>query len=364
MRIAVFNWRCFRHPQAGGAELYLLELAKRWVGCGHDVTWFTSRPKDAAREEVYDGIRFVRAGGAYSVYIASAINYLKSSKHDIIIDAENGIPFFTPLYAKTPVVLLIYHVHTHVWAREANWLLSRLGSWIESRAMPYVYRRVPIVTISNSSAYMIDELFRQHEPISIVSSGVSSPCKPGTKASDPEIVYIGRLKRYKSVDVLLRAFSRLQDLSLKLHVVGQGDDESRLKALACELRLKNVYFHGYTQEKEKIRLLQHAWVAVNPSSMEGWGVTNIEANACGTPVVGADVPGIRDSIASGLSGFLVPYGDDRALAEALRKLILDEDLRNRMGNTACEWAEQFSWDKAAASFLDILNNNAWRPKCG
>ncbi len=355
MRIAIFNWRCFRHPQAGGSELYLHEQAKRWAASGHEVIWFTSRPADTLRIERQDGIAFIRAGGTYTVYAASAINYLRRSRPDVIVDTENGIPFFTPLYTKIPVVLLIHHIHTHVWEREASWLAAHVGAWMERRLMPSVYRQSPIVTVSQSSASMIEALFKMHGPISIIHNGVSPELAPGEKAEHPEVVYLGRLRRYKSIDVVLKAFQQIQDLSPSLHLAGQGDDENRLKALAAELGLRNVHFHGYTGEAEKIRLLQRAWVAVNPSSMEGWGVTNIEANACGTPVIGSDVPGIRDSVSSGQSGLLVPYGDHEALARELRSLMMDASLRERMGRTAREWAERFSWDTSAASFLNILS---------
>jgi len=358
MRIAIFNWRCFRHPQAGGSELYLQEQAGRWVQQGHTVLWFTSRPAGTLREEDHDGIRFVRAGGTYTVYWRAALNYLRKARPDVIIDVENGIPFFTPVYARVPVVLLIHHVHTDVWAKEASRLNAKIGSWLERKLMPLVYRRAPIVTVSQSSAAMIDRLFGTHGPISIVHNGFSERLTPGLKSEHPELVYLGRLRRYKSIDVLLRAMRRLDDLSPVLHLAGQGEDEPRLKALAASLGLTKVVFQGYVDEVGKMQLLQRAWVAVNPSSMEGWGVTNIEANACGTPVVGSDVPGIRDSISPGRSGVLVPYGDDKALAGAIRELIENKELRNEMGRTAREWAERFSWDASADAFMGILEREA------
>ncbi|MDD3275641.1 MAG: glycosyltransferase family 4 protein [Kiritimatiellales bacterium] len=354
MRIAIFNWRCLRHPQAGGSEAYLYEQARRWAVQGHDVLWFTARPSGTSREENHDGIRFIRGGGTYTVYLFAALNYLRQATFDVILDVENGIPFFTPVYARVPVVLLIYHVHTDVWAREASWLTAKVGSWLERKVMPAIYRRKQIVTISPSSEEMIDRLFGEHRPIHLVYSGFSDELVPGSKAEQAEIVYLGRLRKYKSVDVLLRALHRLSDLSLTLRLAGQGEDEPRLRELAASLGLTNVIFQGYVDEDEKRKLLQRAWVVVNPSSMEGWGITNIEANACGTPVVGADVPGIRDSISPGQSGLLVPHGDDNALADAIRLLIEDDTRRNEMSRTACEWAARFSWQAASEAFMKIL----------
>jgi len=364
VRIVVFNWRCFRHPQAGGSELYLHKQAALWAESGHEVVWITSRPRDAPRSEEKDGIRFVRRGGTYTVYPAAMVEFLRHSRSaDVVIDVENGIPFFTALFARCPVVLLIHHVHTDVWSREAGWLMAKVGRWLEQKAMPWVYRACPIVTVSDSSAGMIRKLFRNKEhSLKIVYNGVSEDLCPGQKAERPEIVYLGRLKKYKSIDVLLEAVANLSDLNPVLHLAGQGDDEPRLKALADSLGLKDVVFHGFVSDEKKRELLQRSWVAVNPSSMEGWGVTNIEANACGTPVVGADVPGIRDSIADGTSGVLVPHADVDALTDALRGLIGDPARLEQISESSMEWAGNFSWERSADRLFSVLQRAVFLEK--
>jgi len=353
MRIAIFNWRCFRHPQAGGSELYLYEQASIWASQAHEVVWFTSQPSKTKRDEIHDGIRFIRRGGAFSVYMWAAINYFRFEKVDVVIDVENGIPFFAPFYTKAPVVLLIHHIHTDVWHQETSKPTAHVGTLLESKVMPLCYRSTPIVTVSESSADMIGELFGRHGSIDIVYNAISSDLRPGQKADSPEIIYLGRLRRYKSIDVLLEAVGRLGDLAPVVHIVGQGEDEPRLRAIAKSLGIKAL-FHGYVNVDEKMRLLQRSWVAVNPSSMEGWGITNIEANACGTPVIGSNVPGIRDSIVPGRTGLLVPYGEQEALAEAIRTLVEDEKQRAMMSQAAREWAARFSWEASAKAFMNVL----------
>lgn len=354
MRIMIFNWRCFRHPQAGGSELYLHKQAENWVKNGHEVIWYTSRPAGLSRREVCDGIQFVRAGGPFSVYPAATWNYLVEPKPDVVIDVENGIPFFTPLFCRRPKVLLIHHIHTNVWKREAGARIARIGKWLEETLMPWLYRKVPIVTVSQSSADMIHDLFNVHLPIEIVYNAISPDLVPGERAEKPEMIYLGRLRKYKSIDVLLRAIAQLPELNPVLHIVGQGEDRERLQQLAETLGLEKVLFHGFVDQSEKIRLLQRSWLAVNPSSMEGWGITNIEANACGVPVVGSDVPGIRDSIADGKSGVLVPYGDVDALTRSIEKLMNNEEYRNGLSRSAVEWARGFSWDASANCFMNVL----------
>ena len=181
--------------------------------------------------------------------------------------------------------------------------------------------------------------------------------QPGRKSDIPLIVYLGRLRRYKSVDIAIRALALLTDVfpALCLGIAGSGPAETDLRALAMELGVADrVQFYGRVTEDEKIALLQQAHLVVNPSLKEGWGLTVLEANACGTPVIGADVPGLRDSICHRQTGYLVPYGDPFCLAEAIQQLLSDPKQRLEMGMRALEWGRSFSWDQSAEKCLQIL----------
>ena len=105
---------------------------------------------------------------------------------------------------------------------------------------------------------------------------------------------------------------------------------------------------------EKIKLYQKAWVFVNPSFMEGWGITTIEANACATPVVASNVPGLRDSVRNPHSGFLVPYGSINEFSTKIIELIKDDSLRAKMSIEGLSWAQQFDWQKSADKSLEIF----------
>lgn len=197
--------------------------------------------------------------------------------------------------------------------------------------------------------------------ISIVHPGVHLEdfVPADQKADRPTILYLGRLKAYKSVNVLLQAFRSViaERLEAKLLIAGDGDDETNLKRLAFEtLRLgtDRVEFLGRVSEEEKKKLLQNSWMLVNPSMMEGWGIVAIEANACGTPVIASDVPGLRDSVKNPHSGFLVPYGDTNAFAEKMLLLIRDRELRSSMNIGARKWAEGFDWNLSSARMFDVV----------
>ncbi|MBL7011633.1 MAG: glycosyltransferase family 4 protein [Kiritimatiellales bacterium] len=355
MNILIFNWRDMTHPQAGGAEIYLHEQARLWVEQGYRVAWICGASSGHPARDVRDGIEILRMGGTYGVYLCAWWQYIRLGwKPDVIVDAENGIPFFTPLYTRVPVVLLIFHVHTDVWKREFSGLAARVGNWLESWLMPRVYRKNQIVTISKSSEKMVRELFPSN-PLELVYSAVDENYHPGVKSDSPELLYVGRLKRYKYIDVILRAMAELKDSDCMLNIVGQGDDESRLRTLCDELGLNGrVCFLGFVSEEKKKELLQRAWIFVNPSSMEGWGITNIEANACGTPVLGADVPGIQESVSTGKSGWLIPCGDVHALTDNLQRLLRHPEELDALRESSLQWADKFSWKESAAIFLDVL----------
>ncbi len=356
MKIAIFNWRDLKHLQGGGAELYLHEQAKRWVKKGHKVVWLTSDVKNSKKHEIIDGINFIRGGGRLSIYFLAALNYFKHARDcDVVIDAENGIPFFTPLYLRKRKILLIHHIHKNVWFKEFKFPISKIGHFLETKVMPKAYRKTKIVTVSESSKKDIKDLMPKNN-IDIVYNAISNMYKPGKKSKTPELVFVGRIKKYKSIDVLLRAISTF-DKNLKVNIIGRGDDEERLKKISRDFGLKNVVFHGFVSDEKKLELLQKAWLAVNPSFIEGWSITNIEANACGTLVIGSNVPGIRDSIIDNKTGMLFKYGDYKELGEKIKILLDNKKLRVKMEKEALLWAKNFSWDKSADKFLDILKSD-------
>ena len=360
MRILIFNWRDITHPWAGGSEVYLHEMARRWVKRGHIVGWLCAGYNNAKKKEVIDGIHIVRRGGRYGVYLSTALYYLLRlrSKYDVVIDGENGIPFFTPLYVSVPKLLLIHHIHTEVFFKELEFPLSWVAYFLESKLMPLIYKKIRCVTVSKSSKEQIEELKLGRNCITIIYNGVDlTRYVPGKKSLHPLIVYIGRLKGYKSIDVLIYAIREIVKKvpGVELVIAGSGPKQKTWEKLTKKLKLdQKVKFYGYVTEREKIKIFQKAWVFVNPSFVEGWGVTSIEASACGTPVVASNVPGLRDSVLDGKTGFLFEYDNVERLAEKLVKILKDEALRTKLGKNGLNWAKNFSWDKSAAKTLKIL----------
>ena len=221
-----------------------------------------------------------------------------------------------------------------------------------------------MLAVSNSTqADLIKRGFRA-ERIEVVENGVDAeryrPSEEIQRFDKPTFICLGRLKRYKRVDLILDAVARLRDQGLvtKLFVVGRGEQAIPLQRHARGLRLGSdaVEFLGWVSESQKLELLQRAWVHVVTSAKEGWGITNLEAGACETPTVASDSPGLRDSVVDQNTGFLVPHGDTGALTAKLRELVTTPRLRAEMGEAARTFALGFSWDRTADRLEEHLVN--------
>ena len=360
-RILICNWRDITHPWAGGAEHYMHQIARRWVQAGCDVGWLCQRYHGGKRVEVIDGIRIHRVGSRFTLYPFAAFAYLfrLRNRYDAIVDCQNGIPFFTPLYTRKPVTLVVFHLHSDVFRRELPKWLSWFALWLENWLMPHAYARGPVVTISGSSQADLEARGFARDRITRVVPGVDVPeiGESIPSSASPLIVCLGRLKAYKSVDVLLRAMPDIlrSHPDARLAIVGQGPERAKLEQLAWSLGLAaNVRFHGYLDKNVRNRLLARSWVSVCPSAFEGYGLVCVEANAWGVPVVAASVPGLRDSVRDGVTGILVPHGDVRRLADEITGLIDDPARRDAMGRAGRTWAAAHDWQRGAETFLSVV----------
>ena len=365
IKILVFNWRCWNHPWAGGSERYLKEILTRLARKDYRITLFTSKFYGQKHREILDGIEVIRKGGQYMLYINAALYYLKSLRkrnYDLIIESVNCVPFFSMFYAPFKKrILIIHHITDNIPFIELPnkflAFLARLGE----KLMLLLYKRTPVVTVSESTKKELERY--GFKKIYIVHNGVNFEKlqrlagNPGKKADYPLMLYLGRIKRYKRLDHLLRAFKIVLEKvpEARLVIAGGGTALNEMQKLANDLGVKEyVEFTGSVSEREKAELLRKAWVFVMPSMKEGWGITVIEANACGTPVVVYDVPGLRDSVRNMETGMLVEDGNIEKLAEAVITLIEHNQLRNTLSQNAIEWAKRFSWDKTAETFEKIL----------
>jgi glycosyltransferase involved in cell wall biosynthesis len=363
-RILFTNWRDIRNPEAGGAEVHLHEIAKRIAAKGHIVTVLASTFPGCLPEEQIDGVEVIRRGGKYTFnfHVPGTIRKLSCERpFDIIVDDINKIPFYTPLYVKRPLLALAHHLFGKTIFLEAPLPLALYVNMSEA-LIPRIYRGTRFVVVSESTKRELMEKGIPEADIDIVYNAVDHAMyRPmeGPKPAAPLVGYVGRLKRYKKVNYLLEALKivlrRIPDARLML--AGSGDYLPALISLAARLRLGDrVEFMGFVSEEAKIEMLQRAHVVVNPSSKEGWGVTVIEANACGTPVIASDVQGLRDAVVDGKTGFLVPFGDVEGFARRMLEVLEDDGLRKRLSDEAIAHARRFNWDDSADAILRIIED--------
>ncbi len=372
LRILWMNWRCIKHPLAGGAEVYTHEVAKRLAAQGHEIVLITSRPRELPREEVLDGYRVVRVGGKYTVYLRARQVYRELVAHgwrpDIVIDEVNTIPFLTPLYVEQPIAMLIHQLCRECWSYAIHPLAQPLGWWLE-RKLHSIYAKAArsgkvraVITVSPSTKSDLLELGYPENSIHIVYNGLDwdlyRDCAELCREKDDLVTYVGRITPYKRLEDLVKAWREVEreHSSAKLVIAGRAEPKylEKLRRLTQKLDLKTIEFRTNIPQHQKKMLLAKAKILVYTSTREGWGQTVIEAAACRTPAIAHNVPGLRDSVKHGQTGILVEPRNTHQLAQAIITLLTDSNLRNKLAENAYEYAQQFNWNKTAEEFLEAL----------
>ncbi len=352
MKLLVLNWQDRTNPLAGGAEVHLHEIFGRLAARGHEVSLLVSGYPGAAPRARIDGMDVHRVGGRHSYTLAARPYYLRHMARegwDVVVEDLNKVPLYTPLWVRRPLVLLVHHLFGATAFREAS-VPFAAATWLMERPIGRVYRHVPVEAVSESTADDLAGRGLPRAPMRIIHNGVDvrffAPDPAVRRAPEPTFLYVGRLKRYKRIDHALEALARVP--GARLRIAGRGDDEPRLREAAGRLGVSDrVEFLGFVSEDAKRDLLRSSWANVLPSPKEGWGITNLEAAACGTPSIASDSPGLRESVVHEHTGLLYPHGDIAALAAHLARLASTPAEVERLGAGALEFSRRFTWDRAA-----------------
>ena len=365
-RVIVLIWKDRQHSAAGGAETYCHTVAERFADQGASVCLLTTRDRGQTRRDTVGGVEIRRAGGTYSVYPLVLLRLLAWRlfapwRLDLILDCQNGIPFFAPLVVprRTAVVLMIFHVHQDQFGQYMSPTMARLGRWLEGPASRLVYGRRSVAVISASTRRGVRDRLGLRGPLFVVPCGSDPvPVISAPRSEDPSVVCVGRIVPHKRLDLLLRALPSIIRHHPRLHVdlIGEGPSRRELELLAAELGVADhVTFHGRVSGARRDGLVSTAWLAVNPSVGEGWGLSIIEANAAGLPAVCLNVDGLRDAVRHGETGWIAAHSDDLAdtVVDALNQLT-DEGDSALWSSRVRVWAASFSWDVTAAKLGNVL----------
>lgn len=360
-RLLILNWRDVLHPQAGGAEQYMHQISRRWVEARAKVTWITGQGQRQPKREMIDGIEVLRGGGPFSLYPRAALKLLFNRAHfDAVVDCQNGIPFFSPLFVdrNVPVVQVVHHVHQEQFKTRFSPPMAALGRFLEGTLARVVYGTRAIAAVSPSTRLELRRLGYE-APIFVVPNGsIEVPPTVEPRGSDPTITVVSRLVPHKRIDLLLsqvavalRSFPRL-----KVEIVGEGPELPRLQQITTELGLcGTVRFHGYQPNEVRDQLLRGAWLTACTSAAEGWGCAVVEAAAWGVPCLALRVPGIRDSVVDNRTGWLVdsPNEFGSALVAVLGQLS-EETFAQEIAVRCRAWARCFNWDRSASLLAGVL----------
>src|SRR5579871_592989 len=317
-RVHILAWRDLDDPEAGGSELHAAAIASRWAAAGIDVTMRSSRAAGHPTFAERDGYRVVRKAGRYVVFPRTAVSGAlgRDGRPDALVEIWNGMPFFSPVWARCPRIVFLHHVHAEMWRMVLKpAVLGRLGERVEFRVAPRFYRTARIVTLSDSSRDEIVELLGLPAAnISVVPPGVDPRFAPGgARSPRPLVVAVGRLVPVKRFDQLIDALVvlRRHHPDLEAVIAGEGYDRPKLEQqLRAAGATSWIRLPGRITGEELIDLYRRAWVLASTSAREGWGMTVTEAAACGTPAVVSDIAGHRDAIVDGKSGFLAAGADE------------------------------------------------------
>jgi glycosyltransferase involved in cell wall biosynthesis len=358
VNILLVNWQDPANPHAGGAEIHLFEIFGRLARQGHRIRLVCSGWEGGPEQATIDGINIQRVGGRNSFALLgrhAAHRAISAERPDVLVEDINKLPLFLAAGTSLPFCAIVPHLFGETAFEEAPWPVAAIV-WAAERPLPRAYRRAGFHAISESTR---DDLVARGVAsmrVRVIHPGVDSrrftPGPPARRSTAPSFLYVGRLKRYKGIGLAIEALglARQRRPDLRLDIAGTGDYRPELERLVARLALdKAVTFHGFVSEERKIDLMRWAWANVFPSPKEGWGITVIEAAACGTPSLASNSPGLRDSVRHGETGFLVRHGDAAGLAARMAELADSPALVTRLGERARRFAEGLTWERTAAA---------------
>lgn len=358
-RVAMLAWRDLDDPEAGGSEVHASTIAALWAEAGIEVTMRTSFAAGQAQMSWRDGYRVIRKAGRYMVFPRAAFSEMMGwhGGRDGLVEIWNGMPFFSPLWARTPHITFLHHVHAEMWDMTLPPHLARVGRTLESRIAPPFYSRTPVVTLSNSSKHeLIHDLGFKDHLVHVVPPGIDPRFSPsGPKSPTPLVVAVGRLVPVKRFETLIDALVQLKARHPELEtvIVGEGYRRDQLEAQIHQAGAERwIHLPGHLTDDELIDLYRRAWLLASASAREGWGMTVTEAAACGTPAVVTRIAGHTDAVAEGKSGLLANGGEE--LRDALDRVLSDAVHRERLSAGALDHATQFTWAATARGTLEVL----------
>ena len=360
-QLFVLNERDLDNPRTGGAEVHLFEIFGRLAARGFATTLICAGYSGAPAEGTERGIAIRRVGNRYTFYARGPALFRRLARSvagpALLVENLCKLPFYGPLYSPLPVLAIVHHLFGATAFRQVSAPIAA-ATYLSELGIPRIYRRVPMIAVSPSTRDDLIARGVRSADITVITNGLDHRhyCPDGGDPG-PVILSLGRTEPYKRIDVVVDAMPRILAAvpAARLLIVGRGEAVPALRQHVQRLGITHaVEIRGFVDEEEKVALYRSARVFVNPSEKEGWGLTVLEANACGAPAVASDSPGLRDAVRHERSGVLVPHADVDAWAAAILRLLQEPDTWRRLRAGALEWAGQFSWDAVTDQTQQVI----------
>jgi len=358
MNILIINWRDLKNSLYGGAEIHITKIAESLAKI-NNIVFLTSSYKRAIDEEI-NGVKYVHIGHDITFNFAVYKNIkriIKEYNIDFIIEDINKVPFYTPLFTKVPVLVVVPHIFGRAIFKQTSFV-GALYVYLTEKPIRTVFKDSFFEVISKSTMEDLVKRGIDKKKIMVAECGIDSIDYSDIKKADyPLLVYVGRLKKYKSINHIILAMPEIlkKHKNAKLMIVGTGDYRKNLEKLVEKMNLKDkIFFTGYVSERRKFEILKEASVSIYPSLIEGWGIVNIEANSLKTPVLSADVPGLRDSVKDNYSGLLYEYGNITDLSVKLDYIISDKKRYEDFCENSYKWSLNFNWERTVTLTSDYV----------
>lgn len=362
-RVHVLAWRDLDDPDAGGSEVHADEFMRRWQAAGLSVLHRTSAAVGRPSVDQRHGYEVVRRGGRLTVFgrVPVSETLRRMGRRDALVEIWNGMPWLSPLWCRSPRVLVLHHIHGPMWNQMFPAPVAALGRALESRIAPPFYRRTPTVTTSDDTRRELLDLGWRPDLVTTGPVGVDPWFAPGegdwwaTKDPRPTLLVVGRQAPVKRMDLLLdqAAIARRSVPDLQVVLVGEGPEGERLREWTrVNGATEWVRFAGRVSRSELREHYRRAWLVASASLAEGWGLALTEAAGCGTPAVATDIGGHRSSVVHGETGLLAPV---ERLHEPLTRVLTDADLRRGLSEAAERRARSLGWDDLAVEVLRPLH---------
>ena len=352
-KIVVLNWMDITNPDAGGQEKYVYEMSKRLIREGYRVIWLTSGYSGSDSKEILSGIEIIRTGSIYTYFIKYFKYYLKLRKGAIFFLSMNSIPFIFPFRKRSRFLMLHHRIELKVM-KEKIGILGYFAYFLQEFLNPIIYRNDLVITNSQSSKEDFKRL--GYRNITVTKLGIDLP-DLNLDLKRKWIVSPGPVKPWKRHDLAMKAFSQL-DNEWKMVIFGMFESETyrqSLVSLSDDLGIRDrVMFLGRISDDEVKKIYRESKICVLGTEKEGWGIVAMEAQSYGCPVVAFEVSGIKENVINGTTGILVKFGDVDAMAKAMKELISDDVLYNKMSRSAMERAKGYTWDECYLEFVKEL----------